>query len=198
MKESLAQVEKEAQECMRWWKNQRSSAGAWRTLEGEQGKQTGKGSWAGSAGGLINQGKSHVWRVVICNQGYPVRSRLISSLNAGRTREGRNDECERLETGTSASRWNRWDFLVGQLVKNPPANAGDSRDVGLIPGLGGSLGEGNGNSLRCSCLENSMDGRAWQATVHGVTKNQTQLNIHTHQMRAGENFEKKNISKDFK
>ena len=43
-----------------------------------------------------------------------------------------------------------------------------------------------------------MDRRAWQATVHGVTKNQTQLNIHTHQMRAGENFEKKNISKDFK
>ena len=70
--------------------------------------------------------------------------------------------------------------LVGQLVKNPPANAGGSRDVGLIPGLGGSLGEANGNPLQSSCLENSMDRRAWRATVHGVTKNQTQLNVHTH------------------
>ena len=43
------------------------------------------------------------------------------------------------------------------MVKNPSANAGDARDLGSIPGLGSYPGEGNGNSLQCSCLENSMD-----------------------------------------
>ena len=51
------------------------------------------------------------------------------------------------------------------MVKNPPADAGDS---GLIPRLGRSPGEGNGNALRYSCLENSIDRGAWWATVHGV------------------------------
>ena len=59
------------------------------------------------------------------------------------------------------------------MVKNPPANAGDVRDVGLIPGWRRSSGIGNGNSLQYSFLENSMDRRAWQATVHGVAKTQT-------------------------
>ena len=53
------------------------------------------------------------------------------------------------------------------MVKNPPANAGD---VVLIPGLGGSPGEGNGNPLQYSCLGNPMDRRAWLATVHGAAK----------------------------
>ena len=53
------------------------------------------------------------------------------------------------------------------MVKNPPANAGDSSS---IPGLGRSPGVGNGNPLQYSCLENYMDRGAWQATVHGVTK----------------------------
>ena len=66
-------------------------------------------------------------------------------------------------------------FPGGTVVKNLPANAGDTRDVGSIPGLGRSPGEGNGNPLQYSCLENSMDRGAWQTTVHGVTKNQTQL-----------------------
>ena len=48
-------------------------------------------------------------------------------------------------------------------------------DPGLIPGSGRSLGEGNGNPLQYSCLENPMDRGAWQATVHRVTKNRTQL-----------------------
>ena len=52
------------------------------------------------------------------------------------------------------------------VVKNPPANAGDTRDVGSIPGSGRSLGVGNGTPLQCSCLENSMGRGAWQATVH--------------------------------
>ena len=51
--------------------------------------------------------------------------------------------------------------LVAQLVKNPPAKAGDSRDSGSVSGLGRSPGEGNGNQLQYSCLENSMDGGAW-------------------------------------
>ena len=56
------------------------------------------------------------------------------------------------------------------MVKNSPANAGDARDVGLIPGLRRSPGVGNGKPLQYSCLENPMDRGAWQATVHGVTK----------------------------
>ena len=61
------------------------------------------------------------------------------------------------------------------MVKNLPANEGDVRDVGLIPGLGRFPGAGNGNSFQYSCLENPMDRGAGQATVHRVTKGQTQL-----------------------
>ena len=61
------------------------------------------------------------------------------------------------------------------VVKNPPANAGNIRDVGLIPGLGRSPGGEHGNPLHYSCLENPMDKGAWQAAVHSVTKNQTEL-----------------------
>ena len=76
-------------------------------------------------------------------------------------------------------------FLGGTVVKNLPANAGDVRDVGLIPGLGRSLGVGNGNLLQYSCLENSMDKTDWWATVHGIAISQTQLStervhVHTH------------------
>ena len=56
------------------------------------------------------------------------------------------------------------------VLKNPPANAGDIRDAGLIPGLRRSLGGGHGNPLQYSCLENPMDRGAWWATVHGVAK----------------------------
>ena len=59
------------------------------------------------------------------------------------------------------------------MIKNPSANAGDVRDAGVIPRLGRSPGEGNGNSLQYSCLENPMDRGAWQATVHGVAKHRT-------------------------
>ena len=58
------------------------------------------------------------------------------------------------------------------MVKNPIDNAGDE---GSIPGSGGSTGEGNGNPLQYSCLENPKDRGAWQATVHGVAKSRTQL-----------------------
>ena len=56
------------------------------------------------------------------------------------------------------------------MVKNPSANAGDTRNVGLIPGLGRSSGEGNGSSLQYPCLENPMDRGAWRATVRAVEK----------------------------
>ena len=66
-------------------------------------------------------------------------------------------------------------FPVVLVVKNPPANAGDIRDSGSIPGLGRSCRGGHGNPLQYSRLENPMDRGAWKATVHRVTKSQTQL-----------------------
>ena len=66
------------------------------------------------------------------------------------------------------------------MVKNPPANAGDIKDTGSIPGLGRSPRGGNGNPLQYSCLENSMDRGAWWATAHGVTKSQTRLSDLAH------------------
>ena len=66
-----------------------------------------------------------------------------------------------------------WGFLGGSGVKNPPANAG------LISGWGKSPGEGNGHPLQYSCLENSMDRRAWWAIVHEVAKSQTRLSTAT-------------------
>ena len=63
-------------------------------------------------------------------------------------------------------------FPGGSVVKTPPTNA---ENVGLIPGSGRSPGEGNGNRLQYSCLENPMDGGAWQATVHTVAQTQTQM-----------------------
>ena len=66
-------------------------------------------------------------------------------------------------------------FSGGAVVKNPPANAGNARDVGSIPGSGRSPGIGKGNPLQYSCLENSIDRGAWWATVHGVLKSWTQL-----------------------
>ena len=63
-------------------------------------------------------------------------------------------------------------FPGGSAVKNFPANAGD---VGSIPGSGRPPGEGNGNPLQYSCLENAMDREAWWATVPGVAKNWTRL-----------------------
>ena len=63
-------------------------------------------------------------------------------------------------------------FLGGLDGKESTCNA---RDLGSIPGLGRSPGEGNGNSLQYSCLENPMDRGTWRATVHGVAKSQTRL-----------------------
>ena len=64
---------------------------------------------------------------------------------------------------------------VALFVKNSPANAGDTGDMGLIPELGRSPGGWHGNLLQYSCLENPVDRGAWPATVHSVTKNWTWL-----------------------
>ena len=63
-------------------------------------------------------------------------------------------------------------FIDGTVLKNPPANAGD---VGSIPDLGRSLGEGNGNPFQYSCLENPMVRGTWWAIVHRVEKSLTDL-----------------------
>ena len=63
------------------------------------------------------------------------------------------------------------------MVKNPLTSAGDRRDGGSVPGLGRSRGEGNGNPLQYSRLENPMDKGAWWATVHSITKSGTQLSM---------------------
>ena len=60
--------------------------------------------------------------------------------------------------------------LFPQVVKNSPANARDTRDMGSNPGSGGCPGEGNGHPLQYSCLGNPMDRGAWLSTVHGVLK----------------------------
>ena len=83
---------------------------------------------------------------------------------------------------TSSGTWaNPFTFLgfLGEVlvVKNPPANAGNKREVGLIPGSRRSPGGGHGNSLQYSCLENPMDRGAWRATVHGVAKSQTRQQL---------------------
>ena len=77
--------------------------------------------------------------------------------------------------------WEPLDFPGGTVVKNLLANAGDA---GSIPRSGRSTGVGNGNPFQYSCLENSLDRRAWWFTVHRVTKSPTQLSdwVHTYIM----------------
>ena len=70
-------------------------------------------------------------------------------------------------------------FPRGSVVKNLPANAGATRDAGVIPGSGRYPGEGNGNLLQYSCQDDPMDRGTWQATVCGVAKSWTQLSTNT-------------------
>ena len=77
--------------------------------------------------------------------------------------------------------WREWQlaYVKSQLVKNPPANAGDITDIGSIPGSRRSPGEENGNPLQYSCPGNPMNRGAWQATVHGISK-ELDMNERTH------------------
>ena len=80
-----------------------------------------------------------------------------------------------LETRSQSGTRNNTNLVV-LVVKNPPANAGDIRDVGSIPGPGRSPGGVHGNPLQYSCLEKPMNREVWQATVHRVAKSWTRLN----------------------
>ena len=73
--------------------------------------------------------------------------------------------------------------VVALVAKNPPASAGDKREVGLIPGSGRFPGGGHGNPLHYSCLENPLDRGAWRATVHEVTESRTRLKWPSRHMR---------------
>ena len=76
-----------------------------------------------------------------------------------------------IDIGTTAVRF--WASQVALVVKNLPASARDITDTGPVSGSGRSPGGGNGSLLQCSCLENPLDRRAWRATVHTLTENQT-------------------------
>ena len=94
-------------------------------------------------------------------------------------------------------------FPDGSVVKNPPANARDARNAGLIPGSGRSPGEGDDNALWYSCLENPMDRRAWRAMSMGLQRVEqnwsnlarmhTNLWVHLFSMFAQVHFQERNF-----
>ena len=86
--------------------------------------------------------------------------------------QGFSSLCVYLCLSVSLSSYNRAS-QAALVVKNPPAHAGDIRDVGSVAGLGRSPGGGHGNPLQCSCLQSPMDRGAWQATIHSVAMSQT-------------------------
>ena len=95
--------------------------------------------------------------------------------------QGRGDQVVWEQKPVTFDRYQKsYDFPGGSDGKVSAYNAGD---LGSIPGSGRSPGEGNGNPLLYSCLENPMDGGAWWATVHGVAKSQTRLSNFTHSFR---------------
>ena len=94
------------------------------------------------------------------------------------------------EVATEELRCSRWRDLpqasqVALVVKNPPANAGNITDASLIPGLGRSLGGGDGNPLQYSCLENPKNRGAWWATVYRIVKSRTLLSDLTSKHTSG-------------
>jgi len=100
-----------------------------------------------------------------CRGDQRTRSHMPLGLARGKKRERVRDRL----TGEN----NRKIEKGGPVVKIPPSRAGDEGDAGLIPGSGRSIRGGCGNLLQYSCLENPMDGGAWRAIVHRVTKSLT-------------------------
>ena len=84
-----------------------------------------------------------------------------------------------IRTCSTKEKKKKTDLNSGSVVKNPPANAANTGNMGSVHGLGRSPAGGNGNPFQYSCLENPMDRGAWQATVHGVAKSRTRLSMHT-------------------
>ena len=74
----------------------------------------------------------------------------------------------------------KWASQMALVVKSLAASAGDKRDMGSIPGSGRSSGEGNGNPLQYSCLENPRDRKAWWASVHGIANSWTRVKCSIH------------------
>ena len=80
------------------------------------------------------------------------------------------------------------------MVKNPSANAGDTRDTGLISGLGRSLGEGNGNPFQYPYLGNPMDRGAWSAAVRGITDSDMTEGMSTHRAHKSNIYAKLHVT----
>ena len=105
--------------------------------------------------------------------GWEPHSLRLSSLEDGKTKKAEQKQIPSWKK--SEMYFVPPGFPIGAEVKNLPANAGNVGGVGSIPGSGRTSGEGNGNPLQYSCLENSLDSGAWWATVHGLVKSQTWL-----------------------
>ena len=93
--------------------------------------------------------------------------------------DGHSDQCELIPHCSFYLQFSTKGFPGGSVVKQPLANAGNSRDSHSIPGLGRTPGEGNDNPFQYSCLENPIDREAWRATVHGFAK-ELNMTEHTH------------------
>ena len=101
---------------------------------------------------------------------------LCSSLDPAKFKNKSEPKLQgQINTENTITEGHLWSNQVALVIKNPPANAGGIRDMGLIPGLGRSPGGGHGNPHQYSSLENPMDRGAWGATVHGAAKSQTRL-----------------------
>ena len=110
----------------------------------------------------------------------PVKFEVLVKPSS-RQLEMRSRACEQTVMATWSQSSTEGASQVALVVNNPPANAGDIRDMGSIPGSGKSSGRGHGNPLQDSCLENLLDREAWWATVHRVAKSRTQLKrLRTH------------------
>ena len=112
------------------------------------------------------------WGQNICSCSCPHRSGHDAPVNL------EQEECYSLLCNfLSLYEW-EWAFPNDSAGEEPACNAGDAVDLGSIPSLERSPGGGNGNPLQYFCLKNPMDRGTWQATVHDVSKSQTQLGMH--------------------